>query len=290
LAKTILVTTDGSSRAHQILPHAVTLAKACDASLVLCRVLDARNDVAPAPGEEPAAALQRGRRRLEEELQATLARYGLEARPLVVEAGEDGSTADAILQAAAETGADLIAMQSRGAGTLRVALFGSVSHNVVLASPVPVMVGGPNLEALTPAAPYDIVFTTDGSPASDPVFHALGPLLDGSSIEASVVKVFTLEAAADEETVRASLEPELERAKALLPAGIDVRMVARKIAPGGGVDVAIMDYALETNADAIAMSMSARSTARSLVLGNTAELVVQRSRLPVILARAGTAS
>jgi nucleotide-binding universal stress UspA family protein len=289
LAKTILVTTDGSPRSHQILPHVTSLAKACAASLVLCTVIDPENDVVREPGEHAEAALQRGRQRLEKALQASLSRFGIEARPLVADLAEDGSTADAILRSAAEAGAGLIAMQSRGAGTLRAAIFGSVSHEVVLKSVVPVMVGGPNLEPLTPVAPYGIVFTTDGSRASEAVFRSLSQLIEGSSLQASILKVFTLEAAADEAAVRASVQPELERAKALLPAGINARTAAQKIAPGGGVDVAIMDYALEANADAIAMSMSARSTARSLVLGNTAELVVQRSRLPVILARAGSA-
>ncbi|HXH23491.1 MAG TPA: universal stress protein [Dehalococcoidia bacterium] len=290
MAKTILVTTDGSPRSHLIIPHASALARACGASMILCRVLDPRNDVIPEPGESQEAALSRGLDRMEKELQAGIARFGLEARALAVAPRAGEATAEAILRAAEETGAALIAMQSRGSGMVRVALFGSVSHDVVQKARVPVMVGGPNLEPLAPVAPYSIVATTDGSAASEAVLRSMAGLLEGAPIRVYLLKVFTREAGQDEAKVRARLQSELDRIKALLPAGPVVETATRAIAPGGGVDVAIVDHAVEVNADAIAMSLSARSTARALVLGNTAELVLQRSRLPVILARSQSAS
>jgi nucleotide-binding universal stress UspA family protein len=46
-----------------------------------------------------------------------------------------------------------------------------------------------------------------------------------------------------------------------------------------------MEQAVDDNADVIAMSRHGDGGRRTLLLGSTAQLVLERSRLPVLLAR-----
>jgi nucleotide-binding universal stress UspA family protein len=219
VAKTVLITTDGSARSHRIIPHAMGLAKACGARMVFCQVMDPKNDVVQEPGEDRKAAVSRGLQRLEGELRDTRARFGLDGNDLVVEPQPDESLAAAILRGASQVDADVIAIESHGAGMIRSAILGSVAMGVVKAASVPVLVGGPGVEPVPPLGPFKIVATTDGSPGSEAIFRMMAPLVEGANLEVKILRVFMVEAGLTEEEAVAQLRPELERARALLPAG-----------------------------------------------------------------------
>ena len=142
----ILVAVDGSPHAERAVEEAVDLAKAAGASLT---AVTAVPDIAPwvfvggyggamAPPMSLDDLHEQSRREHQRMLDDVLGRLaeGIDVHRVVVQ----GPPAQAILDQAEAGGHDLIVMGSRGRGELRSLLLGSVSHHVLQASTVPVLV------------------------------------------------------------------------------------------------------------------------------------------------------
>jgi len=123
---TILVGIDGSPAATQALSRAVELAQATGASLAFVCV------TRPSAGEDAATFDLRTA-----ELAAIVARaVGVHATTHAA----TGAPADALAALAEELGADLIVVGSRGLGSVRGAVLGSVSLALLRRARTPVMV------------------------------------------------------------------------------------------------------------------------------------------------------
>jgi nucleotide-binding universal stress UspA family protein len=144
--KNILIAVDGSDHAERAVEEAVDLAKVTGASLTAVTAIP---DIAPwvyvggyGGSISPPMSLDdlhaQSRREHERMLDDVLERLasGVEVKRAVVQ----GPPAQAILEQAKSGGHDLIVMGSRGRGELRSLLLGSVSHHVLQASAVPVLV------------------------------------------------------------------------------------------------------------------------------------------------------
>ena len=136
----MLVTLDGSEEAEAILSFVEQVAGPLDAEIVLLRVLEPASPVelvASAGVVTPDTFTLRDMdaKRYLSEIERRLAKKGLRVRTRV----GFGLPADEILAAAKATGADIIAMATRGRSGLGRALFGSVAESVLRASPVPVL-------------------------------------------------------------------------------------------------------------------------------------------------------
>lgn len=139
----VLVAVDGSRSARAALHEAADIARTQGASLAVMTVYRALSppliplDV-PIPqavyDEVVAAHVAAAEAQLSEDL--SMLPQELSAEAVVVE----GSPAAAILQRAAEGGHDLIVMGSRGHGDAASMLLGSVSHDVLHHSRVPVLI------------------------------------------------------------------------------------------------------------------------------------------------------
>ena len=131
--KNILVPLDGSPRAERILPHVEGLALSGGSKVTLLQVVEA--DIPGGAG--PFSELTRHRQeiaRLTEEGAAYLMsiKERLEQQGIkVVTRIFYGPVAGAIIAAAEEEGADLIAMTSHGRGGLSRVFYGSVSAGVL---------------------------------------------------------------------------------------------------------------------------------------------------------------
>ena len=267
----VLVTTDGSSHSHRVLPHAALLAGALDTRVTLLHVLE--------KSEARGGA--------EAELRATLVRLGIDGDVRAEAPQNRERPAAAILRMSKQMDAACLAMDSRGHGAIRHALHGSVALDVFKSAGLPLLVSGPNLEpAVRRAEPYRIVLANDGSPASEAVLRALSPLIESGSFEVTLLRVHEHEPGGKDDAAAMEVcRQELTRARGLLPSDASVETLVREIPRGAGVDTAIIEKALELNAHAIALSTHGQSAMRHVVMGSMATTMLGRSPLPLILAR-----
>ena len=136
----ILVPVDGSAAALQAVRQALRMVdQGLRASLVLANV------------QEPATLYEMLLAHDPEVIERVSAEAGLPllepARALAREAGVEheievarGDPAHTLVDIVENFGCDMVVMGSRGMGTLRSALLGSVAHEVLHAAPVPVLV------------------------------------------------------------------------------------------------------------------------------------------------------
>lgn len=284
----LLTTTDSSAHSLRVLPHAAKFAAGLGGELVLLRVFDPRVDAASEPGvtlaEATASAMQRWRK----ELLALLEREGIAGDAIVGQKGRGEEMHAALLRIAGESGAGMMAMDSRGAGALRHALLGSVAMGIIGNSKLPVLVTGQKAEAPAPGGALRLVVTNDGSAAALDVVNELAPLLEGREVEVTLLRVY--EGAIGDAGRQAEAESaaaELEAVARRFPKGPAVRVAVEAAKGLEKVDAAIVRVAVECGASAIAMSTHGHSARRHLLAGSVALGVLAKSPVPLILARGG---
>ena len=138
--KRILVATDGSEHAVRAIKQAVELARAGGGELTLISVVHPPSAMVVTGGVPPPLRLDELQEEMERTAEDELAAAALtvpdevpvETKLLV------GSPGPAIVEEGENY--DLIVVGSRGRGAITSALLGSVSHHVVQASKVPVLV------------------------------------------------------------------------------------------------------------------------------------------------------
>jgi len=134
----ILVASDGSEEAGQALRAAAEIARAVSASITVLNVVDF-GDVSNEPDAEETDEYAYGPRMLKLVKQRTddvLKDSGIEYRVTQ----QHRNPAEAIMDYAVASGADLIAIGSRGLGTFGRMLLGSVSNAILHHAPCPVLI------------------------------------------------------------------------------------------------------------------------------------------------------
>ena len=278
----VLVTTDGSERSLRALPHAAALARATGSQLTLLRILDPRLDLGDQPGLHVEDAVKTATAEWQSALEATVAKAGTDGNVLVFRAARGEDTWETIVRAADELGAALIAMDSRGVGAFRHALFGSVALDVVGHTELPVMVTGPNIQPPAPRDGYRILVTSDGSPASLAVVRALGPLLETGSVDVTLLRLCW---PAGPDHSAADCSAQLKELRRGLPDLGRVNEEVRELMLIDGAAPAIISVAEELGASALAVATHGHSAAYHLFGGSTALGIVSQSPIPVILCR-----
>jgi nucleotide-binding universal stress UspA family protein len=135
--KNILLAFDGSEYSNRALQYAKTLAERFEATLWLVHIFTHTSDLLGYEDYEKFYSKRKagGQALLDEALQE-LSNTTLDVR----EELQEGPEAESILNIAKNCQADLIVMGTRGLGTLKGLLVGSVSRKVIHHSSCPVMV------------------------------------------------------------------------------------------------------------------------------------------------------
>jgi nucleotide-binding universal stress UspA family protein len=283
----VLVTNDGSEASLRVLPHAARFATACNGRIVLLRVLDRESDLGDIPALDRESGVRDLMARWETGLVSLLESRGIEGEAEVRLLGSDERLAEAVVAAASERDAMLIAMHSRGAGAVRHALLGSVALGVLASTSLPLMLSGPDtLPPRSGQLPYQLVITSDGSAASNIVVIALGSALSVIDADVTLLHVCELRSGRPNPAgeVAASAR-QLETIRNLLPERLHARVQVPAVPCSGHVAQDILLSACRMGADAIALSTHGHSALRHLLAGSTALDLLAKSPFPLILTR-----
>lgn len=203
-----------------------------------------------------------------------------------------GPSAATVLEAATKHAADVIVVGTRGLTGFRHLLLGSTAERIVHAAKVPVLVVHPQdpngaRRLRTVLVPTD--FSEDAAyavRAAQRILHAAEPgarllLLHAYHLPVEFTALGTMPVtptlfADAQEQARKHLE---EMAKPLRDAGLAVDTVARE----GYAPTVIEEVARTEAVDLIAMGTHGRSGLQRLLLGSTAERVVQHAPCPVLV-------
>lgn len=142
--KHILISTDGSEVARKGVDHGLALAKSVGAKVTIVMVTErfpmyGGSEWIPGPTEMAAyeAAQMEGAAKVLADVRAAADGLGVAAETVHV---PEAQPAEAIVATATERTCDLIAMSSHGRRGLRRLLLGSQTAEVLVSSPVPVLV------------------------------------------------------------------------------------------------------------------------------------------------------
>ncbi|MCS7174001.1 MAG: universal stress protein [Armatimonadetes bacterium] len=208
----------------------------------------------------------------------------------------EGPPREAILQAAAETRADLICMGTHGRSGISRLLFGSVAQHVVIHSPVPVLTVRQAV-ANTPEV-RTVLVPVDFSPASDAAlpwaellartFGARIVLLHVVELTYEELSAFS-EWAGGEPLVEAVLRAAEERAREELRARAgrlqDAEVLLHTAFGTATARHRIPEVAREVSADLVVMGTHGRTGVERILFGSVAEHVVRTSPVPVLTVR-----
>ncbi|MBM4407261.1 MAG: universal stress protein, partial [Chloroflexi bacterium] len=203
----------------------------------------------------------------------------------------------AIIADAADWGAELLVVGSRGLGPASSALLGSVSQEIVDEAPCPVLVARRDTVRA-------IVFATDGSPCAEASERVLASLPVARQVPVTVVSVAhivrawafgiaptmvgeVLREQAEQEEAALAVHAEIAQTAAarLAAAGVDSRAESRS----GDAASELLAASEAAGADLIVMGSRGRTGLRRLVLGSVARKVLHGSPGSVLIVRADVA-
>lgn len=308
----ILVPLDGSTFSEAILPHAVALAHATESALILLLVLEPEYESIFGALGIPEMVEEEQLERMRDAQLASIHNYleniarqlqveGLEIQTKVVEANHPA--AQIVWHAEYDTLLLMIAMTTHGRRGVLHWLFGSVTAEVVQATPRPLLLLRPD-ESVMPfstvnpkAVPFqNVVIPLDASPFAEQALdqaHVLASAMNATLHLVSIVPPPNdIPILRQNETVslmRALLQTEMERrthyleqrAESLREQGL---MVQIHVATGHPAEE-ILRLSTEHQHTLLVMTTHGRSGIQRLFLGSVAMKVVQGAHVPVLLVR-----
>lgn len=289
----VLLPVDGSAASARAVALLRALARSRPRTLapVLLHVYQPWMKALPDPTAEWAELSATERSRAEALLapyQGQLSDDGFEARAIV----RSGAPASTILDVAAECGASLVLMGTRGTGVLRGFALGSVALRVAPAAPCPVFLVKPDARLPSETRPLTrVVLPVDGSVVSDTAVerlvelrHLFGPLhVELVHFEPGLT-LLEIIMPPHEDVLRKWYGEQSHRAVAaaqrlLAEAGIayDVSLLAGEPSP----DVA--EFAASRSADLIVMATHGTGALHHATFGSVALKTVATAGVPVML-------
>jgi nucleotide-binding universal stress UspA family protein len=290
--KNILVPTDFSERSLEVLALAPAVAKQFGANLHLVHVYEPdipMTSVMGVPLALPPIHVARGARR---HLREVAKKFGIESRPEFIHATE-GRPFEEICRLAREQEIDLIMVATRGNTGLKHLLLGSTAERIVRYSPCPVLVMHPRQKAEKPGLRFDrILVPVDFSGCSRKGLEyakRLAQQFDSTLILLNSV-AFQYYITSDE-YARYDLPLLMHQAETASRKQMREFMETTewdgiKVQPSlqiGHAGQQICARAAEHGADLIVTSTHGTTGLKHMLVGSTAEYVVQHASCPVLV-------
>ncbi len=288
----LLVATDFSKTAQAGLAWAVELATTHGASIDLVHALLVPNratDFVPSPPDFTEALQEAASDRLTE-VTETVRETGVSIHSEL----RLGVPSQVIVQAATDLGSDLVVVGTRGLAGLKHLLLGSTAERIVQHSPCPVLTIHPgdidqHRQIRTVLVPTD--FSEDAQIIHDAAMTLLSRLEDDAKLV--LLHVYHLPY---EYTAYGAIPTSLDyfkdvegaaenRLTSLATSLRDKGVAVETLAKEGYPPEVIVDEAETAQADLIVMGTHGRSGLAHLLLGSTAERVVQHAKCPVLTVR-----
>ena len=294
--RTIVVATDFSANASLALDRASELARDHGARIVIVHAMTMKPsplggpDLMDVPPDFEEQVRDASMKRLNE-LVESVSRDGVEAAAEL----DDGHAPQTIVAVAERTEADLIVIGTRGTTGFQHLLLGSVAEEVVREAHCPVLTVHPGdadpIDRLE-TVPIPTDFSEDAEEASGAVMLLFGPraasakviLLHAYHIPAVVSPLVGYYPAAPvlladaERLAREALQPLADKLSA---SGFAVEILGREGDPAS----VVTEVASSSNVSLIAMGTRGLSKFKQLLLGSTAQRVVQHATCPVLTVR-----
>jgi nucleotide-binding universal stress UspA family protein len=290
---TILVATDFSKTASLALDRAIEFAVRHQSEIALVHVM--QPDIPPLAAPEMIIIPPNYEEMLRDACMEGLTKAAQHAREGGVRVSqylEQGKAAKRITACADAVAADLIVIGTRGNTGFKRLLLGSVAEEVVRIADQPVLTIHPGDDR--PIEPVrKLLFPTDFSPAADQALGAANLILAGSE-DAEIILVHTYHIASTvvplggfgkgtspnfvgnaHQLAAQATEPSVE---ALRSKGFRVEVVIER----GDPAQIVTDLAAERDVDVIVMGTRGHSKLRQLLLGSTAERIVEHAPCPVL--------
>ncbi len=290
---TILVATDFSETASLALDRGIELAIRHESEIALVHVM--QPNIPPLAAPEMVVIPPNYEEMLREACNEGLAQAAARATEAGVRASqylEQGRAANRITACADEVGADLILLGTRGNTGFKRLLLGSVAEEVVRIADQPVLTVHPGDDR--PIEPVRrLLLPTDFSPAADQALGAAILLLAGSA-DAEIILVHTYHIASTvvplggfgsggssflvENAHQLAAQAAEPSAAALREKGFRVEVIVER---GDPAEV-VTNLASERDVDVIVMGTRGHSKLRLVLLGSTAERIVEHAPCPVL--------
>jgi nucleotide-binding universal stress UspA family protein len=202
--------------------------------------------------------------------------------PEIVRRPHGEETHETILRSAREMGAVAVGLATGGQGWMRHMFMGSTAMSLLRAADLPLLLAGGATEAPLFGPGFRLLFTTDGSPASEAALATLLPLIEAGPLPVTLWRAMAPGDAGDEAGARARLAQLAES----LPPGAEHESVVETAPHTKDVAGLATARAQEAGASAIAMATHGFSARYQLLAGSVAMEVLKRSPVPVLVVRA----
>ena len=290
----ILVPLDGSDMAEQVLPYVRLLAKGLSTRVLLFQVFrpSLPAELAAEYGGEPLNVKRKETRDYLEKVSTSLKKDGLEVSFDLHEPPVP-SPASHILDEAEKDPSTLIAMATRGRSGVSRWLLGSVTDKVVQATTNPLLVirSGDQREFKADVKVGTIVVPLDGSKLAEQVLPHVVALSRALQSEVALVRITPgLLPTGEIPGHYPPRQPDSRDVEYIREVSVKLReegvSSVKEITSYGPPDELILDIALETPNNLVAMTTHGRSGVGRWWLGSVADRVVRYCGCPVLLIRA----
>lgn len=270
---------DGSERSLVALSHASVFARHFRHDLVALHIVD--------PIPEETIMPERGRMRvaqraaqLERSLTPMLNRLEARFRTVYSEPGE--GTGETLARAAAEEGAVLLALASRGSLQAHRGILGSVTLDVLKREHLPLLVPGPHVPADPGKGPgYPMLWLMQDAQGGAAIGRLLHPAIAAAPSQVEVLQFDTM----DEPDPRAEalFQARLEALRRVVPPECQVTGAFERLGEAQAVLPRVLDEAVQRGARAIAVATSSHRLRRRLWGGSTALRLLADSPVPLLV-------